>query len=230
MLDMVSSGGYMYGVLDTVSSRSEPAGSPSRGRILDAALSLIESRGGADVTMAEIAAAAGLSRQAVYLHFSDRAELLLALVRHVDEKRGLGRELRKVLEAPSGTEALAEIVALQARMNPRVWAVARALDAVRRSDPEVERSWQDRLANRLRGCRDIVGRLAREGKLRPGLGEREAADLLWSLTSLRTWEDLVLERRWTPAQYRERLTALLRETLTVAKRRRASTAPRVRAT
>jgi AcrR family transcriptional regulator len=206
----------VYRVLDTVSSGSEAAGSPSRRRILDAALSLIESRGGADVTMAEIAAAAGLSRQAVYLHFSDRAELLLALVRHVDEKRGLGRELRKVLEAPSGTAALTEMVALQARMNPRVWAVARALDAVRRSDPEVERSWQDRLANRLRGGREIVVRLAGEGKLRPGLGEREAADLLWSLTSLRTWEDLVLERGWTPAQYRKHLTQLLLGALTVS--------------
>ncbi len=210
--------GYVYRVVDTVSSGSEAAASPSRRRILDAALSLIESRGGADVTMAEIAAAAELSRQAVYLHFADRAELLLALVRHVDEKRGLGRELRKVLEAPSGTAALKEMVALQARMNPRVWAVARALDAVRRSDPEVERSWQDRLANRLQGGREIVARLAREGKLRPGLGEREAADLLWSLTSLRTWEDLVLERGWTPGQYRKHVTEVLLGALTASGR------------
>jgi hypothetical protein len=109
------------------------------------------------------------------------------------------------------------MVALQARMNPRVWAVARALDAVRRSDPEVERSWQDRLANRLRGARAIVARLAREGKLRPGLGEREAADLLWSLTSLRIWEDLVLERGWTPGQYRKHVTEVLLGALTVSK-------------
>jgi len=110
--------------------------------------------------------------------------------------------LRKLIEAPSGIAGVEEMVALRARMNPRVWAVARALDAVRGRDPEVERSWQDRLASRLRGCQQIVARLAREGSLRPGLGERQAADLLWSLTSLRTWEDLVLERRWTAEQYR----------------------------
>src|SRR5262249_29389605 len=103
--------------------------------------------------MAEIAAAADLSRQGVYLHFSDRAELLLALVRHVDEKRGLDQEIRKIIEAPTGISAIEEMVSLQARLNPRIWAVALALDAVRRQDPEVERSWQDRLANRLRGCR-----------------------------------------------------------------------------
>ena len=197
---------------------------PGRTRILDAALTLIESRGGADVTMAEIAREAGLSRQAVYLHFTDRAGLLLELVRHVDERRGLSGELRKIVEAPSGAAAIEEMVALQARMNPRIWAVARALDAVRRQDPEVEQSWQDRLANRLRGCREIVGRLEREGKLRPGLAEREAADLLWSLTSLRTWEDLVLERGWTPEQYRKRVTALLLGALTRGGGRRQSPA------
>jgi AcrR family transcriptional regulator len=196
----------------------------SRTRILDSALTLIESRGGADVTMAEIARAAEVSRQAIYLHFADRADLLLAVVRHVDERRGLPAELRKIVDAPSGTASLEEMVSLQARMNPRVWAVARALDAVRRRDPEVERSWQDRLANRLRGCREIVGRLAREGSLRPGLGEREAADLLWSITSLRSWEDLVLERGWTAEQYRRRVTVLLVETLTGAR----SPAPRAR--
>ena len=47
-----------------------------------------------------------------------------------------------------------------------------------------------------------------------GLGEREAADLLWSITSLRSWEDLVLERGWTAAQYRRRVTAILVATLT----------------
>jgi hypothetical protein len=68
----------------------------------------------------------------------------------------------------------------------------------------------------LRGCREIVGRLVREGSLRSGLSEREAADLLWSLASLRTWEDLVLERRWSPEQYRRRLTSLLLGALTSA--------------
>jgi hypothetical protein len=59
-------------------------------------------------------------------------------------------------------------------------------------------------------------RLAREVKLRPGLGEREAADLLWSLTSLRTWEDLVLERGRTPGQYRKHVTEVLLGALTVS--------------
>ena len=40
-----------------------------------------------------------------------------------------------------------------------------------------------------------------------------AADLLWTITSLRTWEDLVLQRGWTAAPYEERIGGLLLEAL-----------------
>jgi len=186
----------------------------SRDRILDAALALITRRGDADVTMADIAKAARISRQAVYLHFTDRAELLVALARHADEKRGLADEVRKIENAPSGVAALSAMTALQARNNPRIWAVARALDAVRRTDEAAERSWQDRLQNRLAGCRRIVARLDRERALKAGLDRAGAADLLWTITSLRTWEDLVLQRGWTAAQYEKRVVALLEAALT----------------
>ncbi|HET9320859.1 MAG TPA: TetR family transcriptional regulator, partial [Bryobacteraceae bacterium] len=174
----------------------------SRDRILDTALDLITKRGEADATMAEIAAASGVSRQAVYLHFADRAALMLALVRHVDEKRGLENELRKIHEAPNAITALGEMVALQARMNPKVWAVARAMDAVRRTDEAAERGWQDRLKHRLEGCQQVVGQLAKEGRLRPEVGPSVAADLLWTITSLRMWEDLVLQRGWSAKRYK----------------------------
>jgi AcrR family transcriptional regulator len=209
MLDIVSS--YKKNLktqLDTVSSGK------SRSRILDAALALIVKRGGADVTMMEIAKAAGLSRQAVYLHFADRAELLVSVARHADEKRGLYAEIRKITDAPSGIDALREAASLQARTNPGIWAIARAVDAVRRTDEAAERSWQDRLESRLHACKDLIARLRREGVLRPGLTLSAAADLLWSITSLRMWEDLVLQRRWTPRQYEEGITQLLLNTLT----------------
>jgi len=198
-----------YGKVDNMSSPS------SKTRILDSAVSLIVRRGGADVTMAAIAQAARVSRQAVYLHFADRADLLIALVRHLDEKRGIPEEIRKIEQAPTGLDAVRMMVALQARLNPALWAPARAVEAVRRRDPAAERSWQDRLQNRLNGCHAIVERMAKEGTLKPGLNPTLAADLLWTLTSLRTWEDLVLERRWTAAEYEKRLTDLVLDALAV---------------
>lgn len=185
----------------------------SRTRILEAALTLIARRGEAGVTMAEIGKAAHMSRQAVYLNFADRADLLLALVRYVDEKRGLAEELKKITDAPTALDALREAVALQARMNPGVWAIARALDAVRRTDDAAEKGWQDRLKSRLKTCHEIAKRLAQEGVLRNEWTADGVADVLWSLTSLRTWEDLVVQRRWTATQYQERIYRLLMDTL-----------------
>lgn len=190
--------------------------SNSRTRILEAGLALIAKRNGADVSMAEIAKAARVSRQAMYLHFADRADLMLALVRHADDKRGLAGEIRKIREAPTGVVAMREMVALQARMNPGIWAIARSLDAVRRADEAAEQGWQDRLRQRLRGCREIAARLQKEGALKPGISQETAAELLWIITSLRTWEDLALERGWTATQYEERISRLLREALTKA--------------
>jgi AcrR family transcriptional regulator len=182
--------------------------------ILDAALALIAKRGGADVSMAEIAKAAKVSRQAVYLHFADRADLLVNLIRYTDQKRGLHDEIRKIEQAPTGAAQLRAMASLQARMNPGIWAQARAFDAVRRTDKAADRSWRDRLQHRLEGCRAIVARLQKEGTLRPGLDPATAADLLWNITSLRTWEDLVLDRKWSARQYEDRITELLLLALT----------------
>jgi AcrR family transcriptional regulator len=183
-------------------------------RILDAALALIRRRGDARVTMAQIARAARVSRQAVYLHFADRAELLVALARHLDDTLGLPLEIQRIAQAPNGAAMIEAQVALQARRNPHLWAVARAVDAVRRTDADAERAWQDRLDHRLAGCRAIVARLAAEDNLRRGLDPSGAADLLWTLTSLRTWEDLVRQRGWSPQRYQQEISHLLLESLT----------------
>ena len=186
--------------IDTVSSSRAAA------RILDAALALITKRGDAHVTMAQIARAARVSRQAVYLHFADRAELMVALARHLDEGLGLPAEIQRIAESKTGAEKVEAMVSLQARSNPSLWAVARAVDAVRRTDPAAERAWQDRLNDRLAGCRRIVARLESEGNLKAGMDASSAADILWTITSLRTWEDLVLERGWSPQKYQRHVT------------------------
>src|SRR6185503_1551642 len=109
---------------------------------------------------------------------------------------------------------LREMAATQARMNPGIWPLARAFDSVRRQDDAAERSWQERLDHRLQGCRAVVAQLEREGTLRAGLDPGVAADLLWTLTSLRMWEDLVLLRGWGAQKYERTLGDLLLQVLT----------------
>jgi AcrR family transcriptional regulator len=194
--------------LDTGSS-DNPAG-----RILDAALALFRTKGDAGVTKAQIAKAARVSRQAVYLHFKDRAALMVALTRHVNERLGLPAEIQKILGAATGADMLRASAELQARMNPFVWVVARALDAVRRTDAAAERAWQDRLHSRLQGARAIVARLQSEGNLKEGLDPADAADLIWTVMSLRTWEDLVVTRGWSAERYRQQIERLLLDAVT----------------
>jgi AcrR family transcriptional regulator len=201
--------------LDSVSSPKggEPA---TRLRICEAALRLIVKRGGVDVPLADVAKAARVSRQALYLHFKNRAALFLAVAQHADDKRGLPEAIRRLQQAPTGLEALHHLAATRAALNPEIWPLARILDSVRREDRAAEITVQNRLEARLGACRTIVAQLAKDGSLRPDVDPAIAADLLWAFTSLRTWEDLVLVRGWTAAQYGERLAAALRRLLTNA--------------
>jgi AcrR family transcriptional regulator len=188
---------------------SPPPKRDTRSRILDAALELMRA-GAAGASLVQIAKAAGVSRQAVYLHFSDRAHLYLALVRRVDEARDLAGALRQIEDAPSGEAALAASVDLQARMNPDLYPLAAAMDAVRRQDEAIERAWQDRLSHRMDGARQLAAWLRADGTLRPDLDLDTAADLIWAMLSLRMWEDLVIGRGWSADRYREQVGAALR--------------------
>ncbi len=191
--------------LDTVSSGG-PAGDPAtRRRICEAALRLITKKGGVEVTLAEVAKAAKVSRQALYLHFADRAALFVAVVQYADEQRGIPEAVQRLRNMPTALDGLREITAMQARLNPGIWPLARMLDGVRRQNDAAEESWQNRLTGRHQGCRSLVARLESEGVLRPGISPDVATDLLWTMTSLRAWKDLVLLRGWTPEDYQARL-------------------------
>ena len=214
MLDSMSSARtHRRAELDSVSSPK--GGDPAtRQRICEAALRLIVKRGGVDVPLADIAKAARVSRQALYLHFKDRTALFLAVAQHADDKRGLPDAIRRVQQAPTGLDALRYLAAARATLNPEIWPLARILDSVRTEDPAAEAILQHRRVGRLGACRAIVDQLARDGSLRAGLEPAIAADLLWAFTSLRSWEDLVLVRGWTATQYEERLLATLLSVLT----------------
>lgn len=187
---------------------------PTRDRILNAAWRLLEGRE-SRVSMAEIARAAGISRQALYLHFPNRAELLIATVRHIEQARELDTGLAASRIAASGPERLDGFIAAWGDTIPEIHGVARALMAMQASDAEARQAWDDRLAMVRAGCADAVAALAAEGRLTPRLSEERAADLLWALLSLETWEKLI-GRGWGQAAYVRTMQALARKALTDA--------------
>ena len=189
-------------------SSQEAASGDTRSRILEAALARVRESQGEGLTMSEVADQAGLSRQAVYLHFADRKALMIALARYADEERGRAAKMAGILGAPSARAAVAAMVAMQANDNPGLWPVARLFDRLRRDDPAVDAAWQERLGTRLAACRAIAERFKAEGALAPHLSVETAADLLWTLTSPRMWEELVMGRGWTVERYRSHVTYL----------------------
>jgi AcrR family transcriptional regulator len=180
-------------------------------RILDAARELLEAEARPDIGLEQVAKRAGLSRQAIYLHFGSRGALLLALAEHVDESEGLADLTRQVREAGSGPEALDLLAWLNAEYEPRIRAVAHAHDVARRGDAELEAAWQDRMRSRRALYAEVVRRLEDEGELADGVTSREAVDLIWALLSSRVHEDLVVERGWSRRRYEARLRTLLRK-------------------
>lgn len=191
------------------SKRSRPA----RSAILDAARRLFENRDFIAVTLDEVAREAGVSRQAVYVNFGSRAGLLVALAGYVDEIGGLEANIAKVLESPTAVMALEALVDFRARYTRSIFRLATHVDAARRFDADAEATWQDRMRYRYANSRAVSHRLAAEGVLARGWTEAAAADLIWSLTSIRTYEDLVIDRGWSVDSYRRRVKAMLVGTL-----------------
>jgi len=188
--------------------------SDTRQRILRAARELLESDARPDIGLEQVAKRAGVSRQAIYLHFGSRGALLLALAKYVDESEGLSELTRRVREADTGRDALDRLAWLNAEYEPRIRAVAHAHDLARRGDAELEAAWRDRMRARRALYGHVVRRLEDEGELADGLTVNEAVDLAWALLSSRVHEDLVVDRGWSRRRYEERLRSLLRLAIT----------------
>lgn len=145
--------------------------------------------------MAEVAERAGISRQAVYLHFPDRAGLLAAVrQRFVLPPHG------SIAEAPSARAALSAVLAGLAETYPALWPVLQAAGAAE-------------LPDRLELCQALAGRFRDEGALAPHLAPGTAADILFSLTSPALWHELT-QRGWDAARYRSHIGYLAVNALT----------------
>jgi AcrR family transcriptional regulator len=163
--------------------------------ILDTALALIEDRGAQDVRLSDVAEAAGVSRQALYKHFGSRSALFAQAMGRADEVSELRELAADVRAATTGEEELAAFAGLQAVHNPRIRAIARAIDEARRTDDGAAEAWAVPYAARRAACARIVKRLDDEGVLAPSWELAAAADLLYVLTSVRTWEAVASIRR-----------------------------------
>lgn len=172
----------------------------TKSRILDVTWNLLEN-GDKTVRMSDIAKAAGISRQALYLHFPNRAELLVATTRHIDVVKNVDARLERSRSATSGVERLHAFIEGWGGYIPQIHGMSVALRAMRSTDKEAAAAWNDRMKAVRHGCEAAVQAISLDGSLTRDLTEEAATDLLWTLLSVENWERLVRDCGWTQSAY-----------------------------
>jgi AcrR family transcriptional regulator len=192
----------------------------TRERILRATWRLVEARKEQSVRVEDIARAANVSRQAVYLHFGSRTALFIATVRYVDEVLGLAERIqvlaeriRQARETGNGALGIEEYVRFWAGYIPEIYGLAKALLILRESDEAAAAAWADRMEAVRDGCLQTLRQVEQKGSLAPEWTVEAAADYFWAALSIPTWEQLTIERGWSSEQYIERITLAVRRAL-----------------
>ncbi|MGI9260511.1 MAG: TetR/AcrR family transcriptional regulator [Woeseiaceae bacterium] len=180
----------------------------TRTRILESTIRMLEAHGGRGVRMGDIARESGISRQAVYLHFASRSDLLVAATRHLDEILDIDGRLAPSRGATSGIERLALYIECWGNYIPEIYGVAKALLLAQDSDEAAAVAWQGRMEAMRDGCRAAIEALGDDGTLAAGWTTETATDALWTLLLVPNWEALTIECGWSSQQYVDEMKSM----------------------
>lgn len=171
----------------------------TRVRLLEAARGLLLTRGFHGVSLEDIAEAAGVSRQAVYKsHFSSKADLVLALARHVHVVEKLDELIQPTFEARSGPEMLEESIRAIVKIQVKLHDLALVLATAARTDAGAAAAWRERMEGERGGIRRAFERVRAEGRFNPAWQLEQAVDIVAALLSTDSHHQLVVEQGWQP--------------------------------
>lgn len=192
----------------------------TRTAVVQAAGELFAERGYAATTIEAISERSDTPQATIYRLFASKLGILKALLDVLiggdDEAVGMldRPEVRGLLtENGSARHQLEGFTALVRAVLTRVGPVHRILADAARSDPQAASLLAEIADQRHQGQRRFAQTLASSGALRPGLGERDAADILHALASPELYGLLVIERGWSGERYETWLTTILGDQL-----------------
>jgi AcrR family transcriptional regulator len=187
----------------------------TRRRIVEAAARRFVHDGYSATSIAAIAEEAGVAVPTVYASMKTKPNILRAVVRLTVRGDDASEPLesrprwREIEREPDARRQLALLARLHREICDREAAVFAALEAAAGADAEAA----DLLDEHERLRYEIQSRVARvlrrRRQLRNGLRAGEAADVIWTLASERTYLALVRDRQWTPGAYEEWLSQQL---------------------
>jgi TetR/AcrR family transcriptional regulator of autoinduction and epiphytic fitness len=179
----------------------------TRRRIVEAAARLFVRDGYAATSIGAIAEEAGVAVPTVYAGLRSKAGVLRAVVdltvRGDDEAAPLSSraEWKEMEREADPRQQLALFARLHRQICDREAAVFAQLEAAAGADPEATRMLAEHDDRRYETQTRLARSLHRKKGLRQGLTAREAADLIWTLASERTYLALVRDRGWKPEKY-----------------------------
>jgi AcrR family transcriptional regulator len=191
----------------------------ARAAVVSAARDLFLERGYGATTIEVISERAGVPVATVYRLFASKHGILKALLDvsivgdHEDTPMAERPQVRELATAPDERLQLQGFVAVVADVNHRVAPIYRILVSAAGTDPDAAELLDGLTRQRQQGQRVIARSLARSGRLRPGLRERDAADVIHALLSPEVYRLTVVDRGWTVERYRRWLSELLADQL-----------------
>jgi AcrR family transcriptional regulator len=179
----------------------------TRQRIAAAARRLFLAHGYHAVTMAEIAAEAGVAYQTVYAVFGNKKRLAHEIIWTTFEVEGLHHELRELTSSPAAEAWIRSGARIARVVSERLGGLLQSLEAS--GDPELQAENRQVEARRREQQQPFAKLLTESGRLRQGLSENEALDVLWTMTDSRLYQQLVAQRGWSADRYEEWLVEAL---------------------
>ena len=192
----------------------------ARRAVVDAARTLFLERGYQATTIDAISNHSDVPAATVYRLFSSKLGILKALldVSIAGDDQALPLQERPLVAAlfaePDPATLLAGFAGMTVAINARSGDAYRILSSAAGSDPAAAVLLADYQRGRDDGQGRIARSLARARALRPGLRERDAADLIHALLSPELYRLLVVDRGWTPQRYERWLARTLADQLT----------------
>jgi AcrR family transcriptional regulator len=179
----------------------------TRRRIVGAAAVLFVRAGYSATSIRAIAEEAGVAVPTVYASLRSKANILRAVVeltvRGDDEAAPLASRpgWQEIERQQNPREQLALFAHLHRQICDREAAVFAQLEAAAGADPEATQVLAEHDQRRYETQRRLAHSLHRRKQLKPGLAAREAADVIWTLASERTYLALVRDRGWKADHY-----------------------------
>jgi AcrR family transcriptional regulator len=181
-------------------------------RVLDASERLIRDGEFHSATMEELAAAAGISRATVFNRFGSKLGVLEGLA----ERCNTGPEMRAIQEALEIEDPVASLEST-IEASCAIWEASgfiyEQLKAIVVLEPDAAALIDQQSDEQRADLQGLSRRLARAGKLRPGVSEARAAATLHMLTSLESFLRLRREYGLSLRQTRETIAELARTLL-----------------